>query len=270
VAKTSQRYTPAVRLDRALIADIGVALRSPPILAFLALEAVAGVTFVWRRGGDTVSTVVLVWMGMLALAFFAWWAGRHRLAHPEPDPVPAAGARAAFATIGVAGMVVWGFGISVAAGAVLFACGLGGWLWAAWRTAGFSGLVGRLTRDVRPFIPLLLLIGVPRLIIGGPAFVLAAAVALPSGIGQQLLYLIGLFAPLEALRGRAPMAAVIAALLFGVVHVPLLLDANHGDLLAAMANAVLFQASVGLIAVLAYTRHRAAVPIGVAHAMAIA
>lgn len=269
-AKTPQRYTRAVRLDRALIADLGVALRSPPILAFLVLEAVAGVTFVWRRGGDTVSTVALVWLGMLALAFFAWWAGRHRLAHPAPDPVPAAGPRAAFALIGVAGMVVWGSGASVEAGAVLFACGLGGWLWAAWRSAGFTGLVGRLTRDVRPFVPLLLLIGLPRLVVGGPGFLLAAAVVLPSGVGQQLLYLTGLFAPLEALRGRTALAAVIAALLFGLVHVPLLMDANHGDLLAAMANAVLFQASVGLIAVLAYTRHRAVVPIGVAHALAIA
>jgi hypothetical protein len=56
---------------------------------------------------------------------------------------------------------------------------------------------------------------------------------------------------------------------FGLVHVPFNLAPNGGDLLAAAANAVFFQASVGLIACLAYVRHRAVVPIGVAHALAI-
>jgi hypothetical protein len=259
-----------VRLDRALLADLRTALRSRAIIAFLLLEAGAGLVFVWRRGPETANTVMLIWLGMAILAFFAWWAGRHRLAHPAPDPVPAAGARAVFAIVGVAGMLVWGFDVSVEAGFVLFVCGLGGWLWAAWRNGGFGDLTTRLRRDVRPFVPLLLLIGLPRLIIGGPTFLLATVVVLPSGIGQQLLYLLGLYAPLEALRGRAGVAAVSAALLFGLVHVPLLVEPNHGDIVAAFANAVLFQSSVGLIAVLAYQRHRAVVPIGVAHAMAIA
>lgn len=260
---------PDVRLDEALLADLRVALRSRAILGFLLLELIGGLVFVWRRGTETISTVLLIWSGMLVLAFFAWWAGRHRLAHPEPDPLPGAPARAGFALIGLAGMLVWGFDLSAEAGFVLFACGLGGWLWAAWRSVGFSGFSSRLTRDVRPFVPLLLLIGLPRLISGGPGFLLVAAIALPSGIGQQLLYLLGLYAPLEALRLRAAGAAVASALLFALVHVPLLTASNHGDLLAAFANAVLFQASVGLIAVLAYQRHRAAVPIGVAHALAI-
>ncbi len=213
--------------------------------------------------------VLLVWLGMLILAFFAWWAGRHRLAHPAPDPVAGAGARAMFALVGVAGMLVWGFDISVAAGFVLFVGGSAGWIWVAWRNAAFSDLSTRLRRDVRPFVPLLLLIGLPRLVIGGPGFLIATVLVLPSGIGQQLLYLLGLYAPLEALRGRA-VAAVSAALLFGLVHVPLLIEINHGDLVAATANAVLFQSSVGLVAALAYQRHRAVVPIGIAHAMAIA
>lgn len=259
-----------MRLDRALLIDLGAALRSGPILVFLAIEVAAGLIFVARRGPETVTTVLLIWLGMSGLAFFAWWAGRHRLAHPRPDPVPAAAARSFFALMDVSGMVVWGFGMSVAGGAVLVACGLGGWIWAAWRTAGFAGLPGRLSRDVRPFIPLLLLIALPRLIVGGPGYLVAVVFALPSGIGQQVLYLIGLYAPLEALRVHAALAAVIAALLFGLIHVPLLLDANRGDVIAAFANAVLFQASVGLVAVLAYQRHRAVVPIGVAHALAIA
>ncbi len=214
--------------------------------------------------------VLFIWLGMLLLAFCAWWAGRHRLAHPAPDPVPAPAARTLFALLGVAGMLVWGFDVSIAAGAVLFAAGLAGWLWVAWRTSGFRDLATRLTRDVRPFAPLLLLIGLPRLLIGGPGVLVALALTLPSGVGQQLLYLIGLYAPLEAFLRRPALAAVGAALLFGLVHVPLLVEPNHGDLVAAFANAMLFQASVGLIAILAYQRHRAVLPIGIAHAMAIA
>ena len=262
-----------MRLDRALIADLRVVAHSRPLLMFGAIEAAAGVVFVLRRGSDTISTVLLIWLGMLVLAFFAWWAGRHRLAHPEPDAVPGAAARATFALIGVVGMVIWSFGLLGPLGFVLLMCGMGGWIWSAVRTDGLGdgvrGLVARLTRDPRPFIPLLLLIAVPRLVVGGPAFIVGAVVALPSGITQQLLYLIGLFAPLEAIRGRTAAAAVVAALLFGLIHVPIVLDANQGDVISAFANAVLFQASIGLIACLAFVRHRAAVPIGVAHALAI-
>ncbi len=147
-----------MRLDRALSTDLGTALRSGPVRFFLLLQVLAGAVFVWRRGGDAVSMVLLVWLGLLALAFFAWWAGRHRLAHPTPDPVPAAGARTVFALIGVVGMVIWGSGVSVAVGFVLFVGGIGGWLWSAWRVGGFAGLRDRLTRDPRPFVPLLLFI----------------------------------------------------------------------------------------------------------------
>ncbi len=100
-------------------------------------------------------------------------------------------------------------------------------------------------------------------------YLIGAALALPSGIGQQVLYLLGLFAPMEAASRRPAAAAVVSALLFGLVHVPLLVAPNGGDALAAVANAVLFQSGVGLVACLAYQRHRAVVPIGVAHALAI-
>ena len=237
------------------------------MVAYLGLQVVAAVALVWRTGEDAAGTVLLVWAGMAALAFFAWWAGRHRLAHPEPDPVPAAGARSVFALIGVAGMLVapWLLGLGV----VLFACGLGGWLWAAWRSGGFVDVRQRLTRDARPFLPMLLLIAVPRLLFGGPVYLAGALLALPSGIGQQLLYLIGLYGPVEASGIRRSLAAVASALIFAAVHVPILLPSQDGDLVATLANAVLFQSAVGLIAVLAYTRHRAVLPIGVAHALAI-
>ena len=248
---------------------MGAALRSRAILTFLALEAIAGVVFVDRRSGETVSTVLLIYLGMLILAFFAWWSGRHRLAHPHPDSVSAPGPRSAFAIIAATGMAIWGFGLSVPVGLVLFSAGLGGWIWAALRSEGRGGLRERLLRDPRPFVPLLLLIALPRLLIGGVAFVFGAIAALPSGIGQQMLLLVGLFGPLEAWSGRPAWAAVASALIFAALHVPLNLAPNEGDVLAAIANAVLFQASVGIVVCLAYTRHRAVVPIGVAHAITI-
>lgn len=259
-----------MRLDRALIADLGTALRSPPVLIFIALQVVAGLVFIDRRGAPTVSTVLLIELGMLILAFFAWWAGRHRLAHPTPDPVPAAGARATFALVAAAGMTLWGFAVSIELGFVLFLMGVGGWIWAAIRTGGLRGAARRLTPDPRPFVPLLLLIALPRLLVGGPLYLVSAVIALPSGVGQQLLLLLGLFAPLEAATRRPGWAALVSALVFALLHVPLNVPPNGGDVIAAAANAVLFQASVGLIACLAFMRHRAAVPIGAAHALTIA
>ena len=121
------RRVRLVRLDRALLNDVRTVFRSRPLLFFFALELLAGGVFVMRRGEQTVTTVLLIWVGMLILAFFAWWAGRHRLAHPRPDPVPGATARAVFALIGVAGMMLFGF--SMAVGFVLITSGIGGWLY---------------------------------------------------------------------------------------------------------------------------------------------
>lgn len=258
-----------MRLDRALISDLRIALHSRAILAFLALESVAGAVFVLRRGEFHVRTVAVVWAGMLVVAFFAWWAGRDRRAHATPDPLPGAPGRSFFALLGSLGMALVGWRIQATLGAALLVGGIAGWIYVAGRSGGFRGLRDRLARDPRPFIPLLLIMAVPRLLAQGPSYLLGAAVSLPSGIGQQLLYLLGLFAPLEALRNRTAAAAVIAALIFATIHVPFNLPANEGDWLAAAANAVVFQASAGLIACLAFVRHRAAVPIGVAHALAI-
>jgi hypothetical protein len=260
--------TELPRLDQALLADLRGALRSLPILAFLALEFVSGVVFVVRRGDMMVSTVVLIWVAMLVLAFFAWWAGRHRMAVSRPDPVPGAAGRVLFAAVGIVGMLLIGYGVQGNVGLVLLAGGIGGWIWVAWREGGFAGLTERLTRSPRPFIPMLLLLALPRLLLGGPLAFVGVVLSLPSGVGQQILYLLGLFVPLEAV-GRRASAAVIAALVFAALHVPLNLAANGGDWVAAAANAILYQASVGLIACLAFTRHRAAIPIGVAHALAI-
>jgi hypothetical protein len=258
-----------MRLDRALAHDLGTALRSRPIQLFVGLQIVAAVVFVSRRGADVVSTVLLIWAGLALVAFLAWWSGRHRSAHPEPDPVPAAGARAAFALVAAGGWALWSFGLSAEAGFVLLCAGFAGWLWSALRAGGVAGARARLARDPRPFLGLYLFIGLPRLLAIGPSYLVGVVVALPSGIGQQLLLLLGLFAPLEAWSRRPGWAALAAAAIFAVLHMPLVLEPNHGDLAAAWANVVLFQMSVGLIAVLAFRRHRAAVPLGVAHALAI-
>jgi len=213
--------------------------------------------------------VVLIWSGLLVLAFAAWWAGRHRLAQPRADPVRQPRVRTFFAWLGVGGYTAVGFGVRPELGLLLLLLGLGGWAWSAVRGGPPRDAWARLLRDPRPFVPMMLLVALPKLAAIGPVYVVGATLALPSGIGQQLLFLIGLYAPMEAISRRPAPAAVTAALGFALVHVPLLLEQNQGDLLAAAANAVLFQASVGLIAVLAYTRHRAVVPIGVTHALAI-
>jgi hypothetical protein len=262
-----------MRVDRALLADGGTALRSGPLRLFLVLELLAALLFLWRRGGSAIETILLVWSGLLILAFVAWWAGRHRLAHPQADPVPEARAKVGFAVVVLVGMLVWAFGLG-AGGWLLAAGGLLGWTWAALR-AGGPRVVARsaavlLTRDPRPFVPLILLVALPKLLAAGPAFLGDVLVALPSGVGQQLLYLLGLYAPLEALTGRPAVAAVTAALMFGLLHVPIVLGELDGDLLASVANVILFQTAVGLIACLAFQRHRAALPIGAAHAIAIA
>jgi hypothetical protein len=148
--------------------------------------------------------------------------------------------------------------------------GIVGWITAAARPGSAVRLRAVLTRDPRPFVPLLLLIAIPRFLVQGPGYLVEIPVALPSGVGQQLLLLVGLFAALEAVTGRADVAAVASALVFGFLHVPFNLPANGGDWVAASANAIFYQATVGIICCLAFVRHRAPLSTGFAHALAIA
>ena len=117
-------------------------------------------------------------------------------------------------------------------------------------------------------MPLLLLVGLTRALFA-PVDPVGLVAALVSGGVQQVAYR----GPLRPARGRPRSQRCrrsLAALLFGAVHLPFDIEPNGGDWLAAAANAVVFQASVGLVAALAFVRHRAAVPIGVAHGLAIA
>lgn len=260
------------RLDRVLIADLRSVTRSRVVLAFLAIEIMAAVVLVARRGEALVETVLLVWAGFLCVAFLAWWAGRDVHARALADPVPMPGWRAVFALAGALGVLLSGLG-AWPVGAPILMAALGAWVGVglvARRRGDPDGAGWRqVLRDPRPFVPLLLLIGVTRFLFGGITPVGLVA-GLLSGVIQQLAYLVGLFAPLEAMRGRADMAAVLAALVFGAVHLPFNVGPNGGDWIAAAANAVVFQANVGLIACLAFVRHRAAMSIGLAHGLAIA
>jgi hypothetical protein len=266
----SARVDPSrVRIDRALLADMRRVPSSPALLGFLALEGIAAAVLVARRGEALLNTVALVWLGVACVGFLAWWAGRHPRAVQVADPVPAPALRAGAALVGSGGLLLAGLGAWP--GVVLLGAALVGWLLAGSRRRGNALGIGwrQLLRDPRPFVPLLLLVGVTRFLFGAVTPVGLVA-GLLSGVIQQVAYLVGLFAPLEALRGRADVAATAAALVFGAVHLPFNLEPNGGDWLAAAANAVIFQASVGMVAALAFVRHRAALPIGLVHGLAIA
>lgn len=261
---------PRPRLDHDLARDLRAALTSRPVLAFLALQVVAATVFVARRGPGTLQTVVLVWAGLGFVAFICWWAGRHRLAHPAADPVPRARARLAAGLTVAGGLAIGTYGIHMGVSAFLTLAGIAAWLLLAVRPDSGPGLLAMLRRSWRPFGPLLILVVLPRLALMGLLGPAALLAGLTSGIVQELLFLPMVFASLEAVAGRRDLAAVLAALVFGSIHVPMNLAAANGDWLAATANAVFYQSLVGFIVCMAYTRHRAALPIGIAHGLTIA
>lgn len=261
---------PRTRLDLALAHDLRAALGSRPLQAYLALQVLAALVFVTRRGPATIQTVTLVWAGLAFVAFICWWAGRHRLAHPEADAVPRAGARLVAGLTVAVGLAIGTYGIHMGASALITLAGIVGWLLLAVRPDSAPGLGRMLRRSWRPFGPLLILVVLPRLALMGMLGPAALLAGLTSGIVQELLFLPMVFASLEAVIGRRDTAAVVAALVFGSIHVPMNLAAANGDWLAALANAVFYQSLVGLIVCMAYTRHRAALPIGIAHGLTIA
>lgn len=259
-----------LRLDRAIVVDIRSAVASPVLRVYAALVVTAAAVLVDRRGPVMISTVALIWSGLAFVAFICWWAGRHRLAERDPDAVPAARARLVASLAVVAGLAIGTYGVHPGASAAVTLSGIAAWLVLALRAGSGPDLVTMLRRSWRPFGPLLILVALPRLALTGLLGPAALVAGLGSGIIQQLLFLPLLVASLEAVLGRTDRAVVVAALLFGSIHVPMNLAANGGDWPAAVANAVSYQSLVGLIVALGYMRHRAALPLGVAHGLTIA
>jgi hypothetical protein len=261
---------PPLRLDHELLRDLRRAVASPAIVGFLLLQLVAAAVFVARRGPATAQTIALVWTGLAFVAFICWWAGRHRLGHPEPDAIPRPRPRLVAALAVAGGLALGTYDIQRGASAAIVLGAIGAWLWLAWRDGSAPGLGRMLRRSWRPFGPLLILVVVPRVALTGLVAPAGLVAGLGSGVVQELLYLPLLFASLEAVVGRRDVAAVVAALVFAGIHVPMNLAAADGDWLAAAANAVFYQALVGLIVAMAFTRHRAALPLGIAHGLTIA
>jgi hypothetical protein len=228
----------ALRLDRALMNDLRSMLSSWPVLAFLGLEAASGLLFVARRGPGVVPTLLLVWLGLGLVAFLCWWAGRHRLAHPDADPVPRAGARLACALLVAVGLGLGQYGIQSTLGGGLVIGAVVAWLLIAVRRETAGQFARLLLRDPRPFVPLLLVVALPRIVLLGSAMVGRLPPALASGIGQELLYLVLLYPSMEAVTKRRDLAAVLCALVFASIHVPMNQAANGGDWAASIANAV--------------------------------
>jgi hypothetical protein len=257
------------RIDRALLADARRLLRSGPFLAALGVLAVASTVQVLRVGPDRLGLIATIAAGCLVYAVIAWFAGRDPTAHTEPDIVRAPRAELTaviVAYVGLAGALN-GLGMLFA---VLFVAGVTGWaavsIWAGYRARDFSWLV----RGWRPFTALLLAALVPKLLLLGPGWLVGLPIALPSGIFQQVGLQLGLLARLEATLGRRDAAAVLAALLFGAAHTGMNVGYAGGDQVLALSSAMVLQASIGLVFCLAYLRHRAAIALGVAHAIIIA
>jgi hypothetical protein len=94
--------------------------------------------------------------------------------------------------------------------------------------------------------------------------------ALVSGVFQQVLLQVGLEARLEGALRRTDLAVILAGLGFGLAHVAMNLEQAGDDWSIALANALVLQANIGVVCCLAFTRHRAALALGFAHALFMA
>lgn len=207
--------------------------------------------------------------GGLLFGFAAWFAGRHPLAHSAPDPVRAPVPEFVAVAVAFAGIAIWFFGAGEV-GYPLARLGLVGWaivvVLARYRPRDF----GWLLRTWQPYLPLFLALALPKLVLFGLDAVPRTLAGLSSGVIQQLLLQVGLTARLEAVTKRQDAAAVLAALGFGLIHVPLDLSQAGGDWSIAFANAVVLQSVIGLVFCLSYQRHRAPLGLGFGHALLMA
>lgn len=243
--------------------------RRLPYLLLAGMVGMAAVYIVARRGPGSLELLGIVALGVGAYGFLGWLAGRHPAAVTEPDPVRAPGLEGLAIGVAYLGLVGWIFRLG-AWSVGLFLGGIVAWVatfaLARYRAADFAWL----RRSWRPFIPLFVGILAPKLFLAGPLFPIAVLAALPSGLGQQILLQLGVTSRLEALCRRPELAAVVAAICFGLPHVPLDLAQAGGDWSLALANAFVLQVPIGLAFVVAYQRHRAPLALGAVHAIIIA
>jgi hypothetical protein len=240
-----------------------------PVIAFLGLEIAAASYLVLRRGTDMIPLLVLAGAGVAFYGVLGWLAGRHPLAESTPDPVRSPRLEAFAIAIAYVGLAGWGFGF-LPFGMHLFIGGIAGWLAVALLAGYRRGDLRWLTRSWRPYVPLFVGVTAPKLVLTGLALPIGLLAALPSGLLQQLLLQLGLTARVEALVRRSAVAAVAAAIGFGLLHVPLNLGMAGGDWWIALANALVLQTPIGLAFCLAYQRHRAPLALGTVHAILMA
>jgi hypothetical protein len=239
------------------------------LCAFVAIEVVACAYLVVRRGTDIIPLLLLVTAAVAFYGFLGWLAGRHPRAEPTPDPVRSPRLEGFAIAIGYFALLGWStgvvpIGIYIAVGAAV--------AWAAVALLnGIRGVDLRWTvRSWRPYLPLLVGVTAPKLILAGAVLPIAVTVALPSGVLQQVLLQVGLTSRLEAIARNAAVAAMIAALAFGLLHAPVNLSLAGGDWAIAVANALVLQTPIGLAFCVAYQRHRAPLALGAVHAIAMA
>jgi hypothetical protein len=243
-----------------------------PRLPYLALAVAIGSAaayIVARRGPGSLELLAIIAAAVSSYGFLGWWAGRHRAAVSEPDPVRAPGLETLSIAVAYLGLLGWMFRFGTL-GIALFLGGLAAWVAtfaiSRYRRTDFEWL----RRSWLPFLPLFVGVLAPKLFLAGPMLAIGMLVALPSGIIQQLLLQLGVTARLEAVTGRREVAAVLAAIAFGLPHVPLDLGQAGGDWTLALANAFVLQVPIGLAFCLAYQRHRAPLALGVIHGIVIA
>jgi hypothetical protein len=238
-------------------------------LAFAALEIAAAAYVIARRGTEMVPLLVLTAAGVAFYAMLGWLAGRHTLAETAPDVVRSPRLEALAIGIAYVGLAGWGFGV-LPFGMHLFLGGLCGWIAAALLGGYRRGDLRWATRSWRPYLPLFVGVTAPKLLTSGLMLPIGLLIALPSGILQQLLLQLGLTARVEALVRGSALAAVVAALAFGFLHVPMNLGMAGGDWSLAFANALVLQTPIGLAFCVAYQRHRAPLALGAVHAILMA
>lgn len=259
----------ATPLVAALAADARAALRSGPLRIFALIVAGAAVFGSAIRGPGHLVGVAVILALCGGLGLVAWWCGRHPRAHPSPDVVRSPKLESLTVVIAFGGVMLYVLGVAGVGVALVVGSAAAALVVLARAGYGRADLAP-LWRTWLPFVPLLVAIGAPKLYAVGPILVAGLPAGLASGIVQQLVVQLGVTARLEALWGRRDVAAVGSALLFALPHMTFNLPQAGGYWALALANALVFQFPIGLVAAFAYQRHRAPVALGAVHGLAIA